>query len=168
MQIVCAGSWPAFQFSTLGHFWRFQKTGDRTISGKRSMSGRLICNCTACWNKAMLTYRKQICLVICKDCDAWHTFFKVGKVVTQKEQIWCPAWNGKKKLNKGQETMGMSWKMQQRHLEDCSMPADLFGSLLLLFIQLPNIIRKRGLDVKDLCQKYVHSSEIGCNNNRCV
>ena len=73
-----------------------------------------------------------------------------------------------KKLNKGQETMGMSWKMQQRHLEDCSMPADLFGSLLLLFIQLPNIIRKRGLDVKDLCQKYVHSSEIGCNNNRCV
>jgi len=93
----------------------------------------------------MLTYRKQICLVISEDFDVTH-FFQSGEGCDAERTnlVSGMKWK-KKKLNKGQETMGMSWKMQQRHLEDCSMPADLFGSLLLLFIQLPNIIRKRGI-----------------------
>ena len=104
--------------------------------------------------------------MISEDCDVTH-FFQSGEGcdAARTNLVSGMKW---KKTEQGTRNNGRELEMQQRHLEECSMPADLFGSLLLLFIQLPNIIRKRGLDVKDLCQKYVHSSEIGCNNNRCV
>ena len=54
-----------------------------------------------------------------------------------------------KKLNKGQETMGMSWKMQH-DVWRISVSRQIYlglYTLVLLFIQVPNIIRKRGLDV---------------------
>jgi len=53
------------------------------------------------------------------------------------------------KTEQGTRNNGHELENATRRLEDFSKPADLFGSytLVLLFIQVPNIIRKRGLDV---------------------
>ena len=56
--------------------------------------------------------RKPICLAICEDCDVTH-LFQSGEgrdAGAERTNLWGGL-NLEKKLNMGQETMGMSWEM---------------------------------------------------------